>query len=134
PPTALVTLSLHDALPISWRTCTLQSVQTSTGQTVTFTGALYIRESSDCWELSGQLNTSVTADFKNLIIPALIPTGISRPKQNTYAAGAQTFGATSAGGIGRIALMANGGIEYANNGNVNALYVNTRFVKSPHNT
>ncbi|AFU62209.1 minor tail protein [Streptomyces phage TG1] len=120
--------------PGPWKRCTPQNVQAKDGTTVTVSGDLYVRESSNGWELSGQLNFSPSKDLDQLTNPALLPSGISRPTQNTYGASGQTFGATSAGGIGRIALMANGSIEYGNDGTIANLYVNEQFSKSPWNT
>lgn len=120
--------------PGPWKLCPTQNIQASDGTNITITGTLYARESSVAWELSGQLDASVTKNFGQLVIPALLPSGISRPTKNTYSSAAQSYGSTSAGGTGRIAILANGSIEYGNNGNVNAIYISTRFGKSPWNT
>ncbi|QAY26939.1 minor tail protein [Streptomyces phage Shawty] len=124
----------HTSDPGPWKLCTPQNVQAKDGTTVTVSGELYVRESSNGWELSGQLNFSPTKDIGQLVTPALLPSGISRPTQNTYGASGQTFGSTSAGGVGRIALMASGAIEYGNDGVIANMYVNEQFSKSPWNT
>lgn len=120
--------------PGPWKACTLQNVQAKDGTNVTVTGTLYARESSNAWELSGQLNFAPSTDLDQLVLPALLPTGISRPTQNTYGASGQTFGTTSSSGTGRLALMSSGAIEYGNDGTLANMYVNEQFSKSPWNT
>lgn len=124
----------HTSDPGPWKLCTPQNVQAKDGTNVTVTGSLYIRESSNGWELSGQLNFSPSKDLDQLVDVALMPSGITRPTQSTYAASGQTYGSTSAGGVGRIALRSTGGIEYGNDGVIANLYVNEQFSKSPWNT
>ncbi|WP_433858233.1 hypothetical protein [Streptomyces kronopolitis] len=120
--------------PGPWKACTPQNVQAKDGTNVTVTGALYVRESSNGWELSGQLGFSPSKDLDTLTTPALLPSGITRPTQNTYGASGQTYGTTSAGGVGRLALMTNGTVEYGNDGNIANLYINEQFSKSPWNS
>ncbi|MGW9280707.1 hypothetical protein ACWGSA_00750 [Streptomyces diastaticus] len=120
--------------PGPWKACTPQNVQAKDGTNITVTGSLYVRESSNGWELSGQLNFSPAMDIDQLVRPALLPSGVSRPTQNTYGAAGQTFGSTSVSGTGRIALMANGAVEYGCDGTIANLYVNEQFSKSPWNT
>ncbi|WP_328950471.1 hypothetical protein OG778_23880 [Streptomyces sp. NBC_00184] len=120
--------------PGPWKLCTPQNVQAKDGTNVTVTGSLYVRESSNGWELSGQLNFSPSKDLDTLTTPALLPSGIARPTQNTYGASGQTYGSTSAGGVGRLALMASGAVEYGNDGVIANLYINEQFSKSPWNS
>ncbi|MGW0530664.1 hypothetical protein [Streptomyces sp. NPDC003032] len=120
--------------PGPWKLCTPQNVQAKDGTNVTVSGALYVREDSTKWELSGQLTFSPSKDLEQLVLPALVPSGITRPTQNTYGSSGQTFGATSASGVGRFALMANGSIEYGCDGVIANLYANEQFSKSPWNT
>ncbi|CAA07115.1 gp45 [Lomovskayavirus C31] len=120
--------------PGPWKKCTPQNVQAKDGTNVTVTGDLYVRESSLGWELSGQLNFSPSKDLEVLVYVATLPTGITRPTQNTYGASGQTYGSTSAGGVGRIALMSSGSIEYGCDGVIANLYVNEQFSKSPWNS
>jgi hypothetical protein len=123
----------HTSDPGPWKTCTPQNVQAKDGTNVTVTGTLYVRESSNMWELSGQLNFSPSKDIDQLTYVALLPSGITRPTQNTYGSSGQTYGSTSAGGVGRIALMSSGTIEYGNDGVIANLYINETFTKSPWN-
>ncbi|MFH9802812.1 hypothetical protein ACH4M0_11300 [Streptomyces albidoflavus] len=120
--------------PGPWKLCTPQNVQAANGTNITVTGSLYVRESSNGWELSGQLNFSPGVDIDQLVRVALLPSGITRPTQNTYGAAAQTFGSTSSSGTGRVALMANGAVEYGCDGTIANLYANEQFTKSPWNT
>ncbi|MFE6159814.1 hypothetical protein ACFQ7F_12985 [Streptomyces sp. NPDC056486] len=120
--------------PGPWRACTLQNVQAKDGTNVTVGGVLYVREDSTKWELSGQLTFAPSTNLAQLVLPALLPSGVTRPTQNTYGASGQTFGSTSTGGVGRIALMSNGAVEYGNDGTISNLYVNEQFSKSPYNT
>jgi hypothetical protein len=119
--------------PSPWKTCAIQNVQANDGTNITVTGTLYLRESSNGWELSGQLNFSPSKDIDKLVVPALMPAGITRPTQNTYGSTGQSYGTTN-GGVGRIALMANGGIEFGADTSVAAVYINESFSKSPWNT
>ncbi|QAX93270.1 virion structural protein [Streptomyces phage Vash] len=119
--------------PGPWKSCTLQNVQAKDGTNVTVTGSLYVRESSNGWELSGQLNFSPSKDFDQLVTPALLPSGITRPTQNTYGASGQSWSTTSSG-TGRIALMSNGSVEFGNDGSAGTAYVNEQFSKSPWNS
>jgi hypothetical protein len=123
----------HPSDPGPWKTCTLQNVQAKDGTNITVTGTLYIRESSNGWELSGQINMSPSKDIDQLVIPALMPSGITRPTQNTYGSSGQSYGTTNSG-VGRLALMANGSIEYGADASVANVYVNESFSKSPWNS
>jgi len=118
--------------PGAWKRCTPQNVQASDGTNITVTGDLYIRESSNGWELSGQLNFSPSKDVGRLVIPALMPAGITRPTQNTYGASGQSYGSNNSG-VGRIALMASGTVEFGAHESVSSVYVNEQFSKSPWN-
>ncbi|MEW2406472.1 hypothetical protein [Streptomyces griseoviridis] len=120
--------------PGPWKLCTPQNVQAKDGTNVTVTGTLYIREDSTKWEISGQLTFSPSKDIDQLVLPALVPSGVSRPTQNTYGSSGQTYGSTSAGGVGRFALMTSGAIEYGSDGTIANLYANEQFSKSPWNT
>ncbi|CAD80112.1 virion structural protein [Streptomyces phage phiBT1] len=120
--------------PGPWKKCTNQNVQAKDGTNVTVTGDLYVRESSLGWELSGQLNFSPSKDLDTLVLPAMLPSGIQRPTQNTYGSSGQTYGSTSAGGVGRVALMTSGAVEYGCDGVIANLYLNESFSKSPWNT
>ncbi|QAX95002.1 minor tail protein [Streptomyces phage Sebastisaurus] len=120
--------------PGPWKACTPQNVQAKDGTNVTVTGTLYVREDSTKWELSGQLTFSPSKDLDQLVTPALAPSGVTRPTQNTYGSSGQTYGSTSAGGVARLALMANGSIEYGCDGVVGNAYINESFSKSPWNT
>jgi hypothetical protein len=119
--------------PGPWKLCTPQNVQAKDGTNVTVTGSLYVRESSIGWELSGQLNFSPSKDFGQLVTPALLPSGISRPTQNTYGTAGQSWGTTQ-GGAARLALMTSGAIEWGSEGAVGNAYINEQFSKSPWNT
>jgi hypothetical protein len=121
--------------PGPWAKCTPQNVVAKDGTTVKVTGDLYIRESSTEWELSGQLSFNPSnKDLATLVLLARYPDTVTRPTQNTYGASGQTYGSTSSGGVGRIALMTSGHVEYGNDGVIGNLYVNEQFSKSPWNT
>ncbi|MGY1440164.1 hypothetical protein [Streptomyces reniochalinae] len=124
----------HTTDPGPWFKCTPQNVAAKDGTNITVTGDLYIRESSTEWELSGQLSLSPSKDLETLVLLARVPDQVSRPTQNTYGASGQTYGSTSAGGTGRIALMTSGQIEYGSDGVIANLYCNEQFSKSPWNT
>ncbi|QAX94714.1 virion structural protein [Streptomyces phage Lilbooboo] len=119
--------------PGPWKSCTLQNVQAKDGTNVTVTGSLYVRESSNGWELSGQLNFSPSKDFDQLVTPALLPAGITRPTQNTYGSSGQSWANTTSG-VARLALMTNGSVEFGNDGTAGTAYVNEQFSKSPWNS
>ncbi|MEV0126353.1 hypothetical protein AB0I16_33215 [Streptomyces sp. NPDC050703] len=120
--------------PGPWQECRLVPVQAKSGVAVGVTGKLYVREDSTKWELSGQLSFSPATQMGQLVNPAMLPTfGVSRPTQNTYGATGQTYDAAS-GGVGRIALMTSGAIEFGGVDTVGNVYVNEQFSKSPWNT
>ncbi|MFE9767055.1 hypothetical protein ACFYPC_21460 [Streptomyces sp. NPDC005808] len=119
--------------PGPWKLCTPQNVQASDGTNITVTGTLYVREDSTKWELSGQLNFSPSKDIGKLVVPALLPSGITRPTTNTYGSSGQSYGSNNSG-VGRLALMTNGSIEFGADESVANVYINESFSKSPWNT
>ncbi|MET8691731.1 hypothetical protein ABZV65_04195 [Streptomyces bauhiniae] len=120
--------------PGPWVLCTPQNVQAKDGTNVTVTGTLYIRESSIQWDIQGQLSFNPSKDLDQLVYPATAPASISRPKQNTYGSAGQSYSSNSAGGVGRVALMTTGSIEYGNDGNCANVYINEQLSKSPWNS
>lgn len=118
-----------------WRECTIERrIEAQDGTTVEVSGELYVRESSTHWELSGQIGFSPQYEIGRLVQPARLPSGISLPTRNVYGATGQTYGATVApGGVGRLAIMTTGQIEYGAQGRVGNVYISEQFSKSPHN-
>ncbi|MEV7402849.1 hypothetical protein AB0N93_20960 [Streptomyces sp. NPDC091267] len=119
--------------PGPWRTVTLQNYQASDATNVTVSGALYVRESSTMWELSGRVDFSPAKAPGQLVIIGTTPATITRPTVHTYASSGQTF-FSATGGDARIALTSTGAIEMGAVGAVSALYCNVQMSKSPFNT
>ncbi|MEU7177025.1 MULTISPECIES: hypothetical protein [Streptomyces] len=116
--------------PGPWRQATLQNVTAKDGTTVKVSGELWLRETSTRWDLSGQV-IFTPAKPLGLVTVGMAPKEISRPRQNTYGATALTFLTL---GVGRIALMTNGSIEFGSDGAMGNMYLNETLAKSPWNS
>ncbi|QBZ73384.1 minor tail protein [Streptomyces phage Heather] len=121
--------------PGPWLSATFQPYVGLGSVTTTPSGNLYIRESSACWELSGQVNlTPSNGNPNGLKVIGQMPAGITRPAVNVYATVAQTYNATY-GGWARFGLMANGSIEWGApaTGAVGTIYLSATYPKNPLN-
>lgn len=119
-----------------WKSVALQNFQVGTTN-ITTSGALWVRESSTCWELSGRADFSPSFTPTGLVSSiGSVPTSVSRPTQHTYTMVGQTYGATASINGSRLALTTSGGLELGadGGGNIAALYVNAQLSKSPFNT
>lgn len=116
--------------PGPWRACTLQSVEASDGTIISVSGELWMREDSTRWEIAGNLTLSPSQDPKKLYVPATMPAGITRPKQNACAAIGQSWGSVQ-GGVGRLCLLTRGVVELGTTGSTPNIYVDVTLPKSP---
>jgi hypothetical protein len=121
--------------PGPWHSATFQSYQGLSNVVTTPSGNLYIRESSTCWEVSGQVNLSPSNGHPNgLKIIGQMPAAVTRPLINSYAVVAQTY-STNYGGWSRLGLMANGSIEWGATPTsaVGNIYLSAVLPKNPIN-
>ncbi|GEB50451.1 hypothetical protein [Streptomyces cacaoi] len=120
-----------------WKEVSLvRSFTDSKAGTITPTGELYIRESSDSWQISGRVGIVYSKDEAGIAwgdyhVIGYAPESITRPIANAYAAAGQTI--TVNGPVCRIALRKDLSIEAATVGHVRNLYINTSLAKDPYN-
>ncbi|MFI6861300.1 hypothetical protein ACIBKZ_15595 [Streptomyces sp. NPDC050421] len=123
----------HTNDPGPWYSITFQSYLSPGDITTTPSGDLYIRESSTCWQIAGNVTlTPANLTPNGLRIIGTYPAQITRPAINSYDVVGQSYTGAN-GGWGRLGLMASGTIEYgaAPDVSLGNLYINAVFHKTP---